>query len=262
MAVEIFHYGSLPQEALTPAMKFLLTKWNTLSTMKRLTLQAITETGSFNIVDNSAHLLAVGDDFFYIHVGRNIQAAIGKNFTGLMLSIINDTVAPDLVGAYQQVTAQEKPMFMRFTSSFAQNALVWERLVLPIPVSGLGMILVCYSEVLSHQQEVFEYLFKTARNLWIIVYPIFNSSELDDGWVLLMNDAARAAFSYNGPIANLRLRELSLFQFGELWGKLREGYVRADPRAIVCFDQLEMELIKMNRLLAFRFDRNSPLIAN
>lgn len=242
-------------------MRFLLTKWDTLSAMKRLTLQAVTETGGFNIVDNSSYMLRAGEDFFFMHVGRNIQAAIGKNFTGLMLSIINDTVARDLIDAYHQAIAQEKPMFMRFTSSFAQNALVWERLVLPIPVRGLGTILVCYSEVLSHQQEVFEYLFKTARNLWIVAYPIFNGGELDDGWVLLMNEAARAAFSYDRPIANLRLRELSLFQFGELWGKLREGYAHADPRATVRFDQLEMEMIKIKRLLAFRFDRNTPLLA-
>jgi hypothetical protein len=42
MAVEIFHLESIPQDALTPAMKFLLTKWNTLSVMNKLTLQAIT----------------------------------------------------------------------------------------------------------------------------------------------------------------------------------------------------------------------------
>ena len=262
MAVEIFHYDSLPQDALTPGMKFLLTKWNALSAINKLTLQAITENASFNIADNSAYMIAAGGDFFFMHVGRDIQSAIGQDFTGRMLSTINDTVAQDLIDAYQQATAQAKPIFMRFTSSFAQNALVWERLVLPVPVSELGTILVCYSEVLSHQQEVFEYLFRSARNLWIISYPIFNAGELDDGWVLLMNEAARAAFSYNRPIANLRLRELSLFQFGELWGRLREGLARANPRATVRFDQLEMELIKMNRLVAFRFDRNITLIAN
>jgi hypothetical protein len=111
---------------------------------------------------------------------------------------------------------------MRFTSSIAQNALVWQRLVLPIPVPRLGTILVCYSEVLSHHHTVFEFLFKTARHPGLVTYPIFNNArELDDGWVLLMNDAARAAFSYDRPIGNLRLRELPLFQFGRVWAKLR-----------------------------------------
>jgi hypothetical protein len=151
----------------------------------------------------------------------------------------------------------EKPAFVRFTSDFAQNALVWERLVLPVAVNGLGTMLVCYSEVLSHHQEVFEHLFHNARNPWIVTYPIFCGGSLDDGWVLLMNDAARAAFSYDRPIKNLRLRDFALFQFGELWERLRDSYQRANPRATVGFDELDLELFKVNRLLAYRFDRST-----
>jgi hypothetical protein len=128
--------------------------------------------------------------------------------------------------------------------------------VLPVPIPHLGMILVCYSEVLSHQQEVYAYLFKQARRPWIVTYPIFNGEhELDDGWVLLMNDAARAAFSPDQPVRNLRLRDLSLFQFGPLWTALRERYALAEPRATVIFDQLELELLKLNHLVAYRFDK-------
>ena len=156
MAVEVFHFDSIPQDALTPAMKFLLTKWSSLAVMNKLTLQAITESASFNVRDNSAYMIPAGDDFFYMHMGSNVRTA---------------------------------------TSSFAENALVWQRLVLPVPIPHLGMILVCYSEVLSHQQEVYAYLFKQARRPWIVTYPIFNGErELDDGWILLMNNAARTAF--------------------------------------------------------------------
>ena len=257
MAVEIFHYDSIPQDALTPAMKFLLTKWNTLSVMNKLTLQAITENASYPIVENSAYMIPSGDDFFFMHMGKSVTAAVGRDFTGRMLSTVNDTIARGLIDAYQQAVTQQKPAFLRFTTDIAQNALVWERLVLPVPVDGMGTILVCYSEVLSHQQEVFEYLFQNARNPWIVVYPIFSEGLLDDGWVLMMNAAARAAFPFESPARNLRLRELSLFQFGELWERLRESYARANPRATVPFEQLDLDLIKVNRLLAFRFDRHS-----
>jgi len=57
--------------------------------------------------------------------------------------------------------------------------------------------------------------------------------------------------------ARLRLREFALFQFGELWERLRESYGRANPRASVGFEQLDLELFKVNKLLAYRFDRNS-----
>jgi len=256
MAVEIFHLESIPQDALPPAMKFLLTKWNTLSVMNKLTLQAITESTSFNVRDNSSYMIPAGDDFFHIHMGDNVRAAIGQDFTGRLLSSVDDTVARDLVDAYQQAVAQEKPIFMRFTSSFSESALVWERLVLPVPIAHVGMILVCYSEVLSHQQEVYAYLFEHARRPWIVTYPIFDAERrLDDGWILLMNDAARAAFSPDRPVRNLRLRDLSLFQFGPLWPALRDRYALADPRATVTFDRLELELLKLNHLVAYRFDK-------
>jgi hypothetical protein len=253
MAVEIFHYDVIPQESLPPAMAFLLTKWNSLSVMNKLALQAITESTSVNVVDNSAYMVPAGDDFFFTHMGKNVSAAIGVDHTGKLLSTVGTTIGGDLLDAYRQVAAQEKPAFLRFTSSYAQNALVWERLVLPIPVRGLGPVLVCYSEVKSHQQGVYEFLFNKARYPWVVTYPIFNAArELDDGWVLLMNDSARAAFSYHQPIGNLRLRELSLFQFGRLWEGLRECYAAAGPRLSVAFDQLEIEMVKVNNLLAYR----------
>jgi hypothetical protein len=175
----------------------------------------------------------------------------------MLMSATNPNIASDLRDAYHQAVSQTKPVFLRFTSDVAENALVWERLVLPVSVDGLGTLLVCYSEVLSHHQDVFEFLFHKARNPLIITYPIFSSGVLDDGWVLLMNDAARAAFSYEQPIKNLRLRDFALFQFGELWERLRESYGRADPRALVGFDQVDLELIRVNQLLAYRFDRNT-----
>src|SRR6267142_6297292 len=102
MAVEIFHLESIPQDVRAPAMKFLLTKWNTLSVMSKLTLPAITESASFNVRDNSSYMIPAGDDFFYMHMGDNVRAAIGQSFTGRLLSSLDDTVARDLIDAYQQ----------------------------------------------------------------------------------------------------------------------------------------------------------------
>jgi hypothetical protein len=255
MAVEIFDYDSIPQDALGPGMQFLLTKWNALSEMNKLTLQALAENSSFNVVDNSAYMLTAGDDdFFYMHMGANVRDAVGRDRTGQMLSALPNAITRDLLVAYRQTVEQGKPLFLRFTSPHAQNALVWERLVLPVPVARLGTILLCYSEVMSHHHDVFEYLFRNARHPSIITYPIFDSAqELDDGWVLLMNDAARAAFSYRQPIGNLRLRELPLFQFGQLWAQLRTRYACANPHATVSLDRVELDLIKVKRLLALRF---------
>lgn len=254
MAVEIFHHDSIPQESLSPSMQFLLTKWTSLSAIKKLSLQAMVENSSFNVADNAMYMLTAGDDFLYMHMGSNVRAGIGEDRTGRLLSTIGTAITRDLRDAYRQAAEQGKPIFLRFTSPAAQNALVWERVVLPIPVEPLGALLVCYSEVLSHHQDVFEYLFMNARHPSLVTYPIFNpAQELDDGWVLLMNNAARAAFSYDRPIGNLRLRELPLFQFGELWTQLRARYASASPHATVTLDRVELDLIKVKRLLAYRF---------
>jgi hypothetical protein len=261
MAVEVLHHDCIAQDSLSPTMTFLLTKWNSLAAMGKLTLQALTESQSFNVADNCAYMIPAGADFFFMHVGKNVQAAIGQDFTGRMLSSLNDTVANDLADAYRQAAEEGKPMFMRFTSSIAQNALVWERLVLPVPLAGLGTILVCYSEVLSHQQDVYAHLFRHARYPWIVTWPIFTAArELDDGWVLMMNDAARAAFGHERPIANLRLRELPLFQFGELWTRLRERHAVAAPRVTVAFERLEIELVRIGRLLAYRLTTDAGML--
>jgi hypothetical protein len=40
-----------------------------------------------------------------------------------------------------------------------------------------------------------------------------------------------------------------------LWTALRERYALANPRATVTFDQLDLELLKLHHLVAYRFDK-------
>lgn len=254
MAIEIFQEASIPQGSLTPAMKFLLTKWTTLSAMNKLTLQALTDSPTYDIPAYGTYMVSAGDDFFYMHIGEKVRAAIGQDFTGRMLSSLDDPVVPDLTDAYRQAVEQQVPLFLRFTSAVTHDALLWERLVLPVPTPPLGTILVCFSEVLGRQQDVYEHLFRKARYPYIIVYPIFNAEgAFDDGWILLMNEAAEQAFNIREPIRNLRLRELPLFQFGQVWALLRKHFPLAQPRVSMTFDRLEIDLIKVDHLLAIRF---------
>src|SRR5262245_3150519 len=113
MAAEVLHYDCIPLDALPPALKFLLTKWNTLSVMNKLTLPAIADGSSVNVFDNSAYMVPAGDDFYFVHVGKNVQAAVGLDHTGEGRATINTVIGRDLLDAYQQAAAQEKPMFMR-----------------------------------------------------------------------------------------------------------------------------------------------------
>ena len=40
-----------------------------------------------------------------------------------------------------------------------------------------------------------------------------------------------------------------------MWTALRDRYEHANPRASATFDQLELELVKLNHLVAYRFDK-------
>ena len=71
------------------------------------------------------------------------------------------------------------------------------------------MLLVCYSELISHQSEVCEHLFQTSRDAMLVASPIANEmGEVTDGWVVMMNDAARDFLDFRDSIGNLRLRHL------------------------------------------------------
>ena len=85
------------------------------------------------------------------------------------------------------------------------NVLLWERIILPVPVGPNGAILVCYSEVMSHQAEIYEYVFMHSPIPMLTIYPIFApDGALDDGWIVLINQLAgtiRAPTPLRMPIA-------------------------------------------------------------
>ena len=110
---------------------------------------------------------------------------------------------------------------MRFTGTRSQGGQLWQRLVLPIRIADGAVILVVYSELISHQTEVYDHLFRTAPDAMIIACPIVNDvGHATDGWVVMMNDNARVLLNFNGSIGNLRLNQLPQFAGVDLWARL------------------------------------------
>ena len=262
MAIEL-HYGAAIQTASSSqVIKFLNSKWSTLHAAGKLNVQLLTE-GSYDIPSRSIYMITMGDDFLYMHVGAKLREIIKQDFTGRLLSsLVDDPVARDLHEAYAAAVQYAAPMYARFTSPLTENVLLWERMILPVPAGKTGTILVCYSEIISHQLEVYEYVFRNSPVPMMVVYPIFTPEHvIDDGWIVLINDMARNVFGVHEPVGNRRLRELKAFQRPELWSELAGRYPTADPEALlnipVVDDQRDSILVRLNHLSILRFPPRS-----
>jgi hypothetical protein len=212
MAIEVFQGASIPRELSSGTMEFLWAKWKALSATNSLSLQRLTEESSHELRANSTYVLSTGEDFVYMYVGDAIQAAAGFNPTGQLLSASDRVIARDLLAVYRQSAKTLAPSFARFTG-VANGGQIWQGLVLPIRLAPGTVLLVCYSELVSHQIEVCEYLFRTSRDPLIVASPIANElGDVNDGWVVLMNDAARDLLNFRAGISNLRLKHLAALQ--------------------------------------------------
>lgn len=233
MAIEL-HYGPAIQTATSsPAIKLLVSKWTALNAAGKLSVQHLTE-GSYDVPSKSIYMVTMGDDFLYMHVGAKVRETLGHDFTGRLLSSIGDQVSRDLHEVYAATVKCGAPMHVRFTSPMSENALLWERIILPLRAGPNGTILVCYSEVASHQREVYEYVFLNSPVPMVTTYPIFTpDGMIDDGWIVLINEVAREMFDMQEPVSNRRLRELKAFQRSDFWADLAAHYPRSDPPGAV-----------------------------
>ncbi len=257
MAMEV-HYGAAIQAVTSsPAIKYLISKWNTLHASGRMTVQLLTE-GNYDIPAKSTYMVTVGDDFLFMHVGSRIRDTVQQDFTGRLLSSLNDQVARDLHDAYGATVKYGAPMYLRFTSPLTEDVLLWERVILPVPAGQNATMLVCYSEVMSHQIEVYEYVFRNSPVPMMVVYPIFTPQKvIDDGWIVLLNETGRAIFDIHDRVGNRRLRELKAFQCAELWTELAQGFSNQEPESRIQAPVLGADyttlLVRLKHLMLLRF---------
>lgn len=253
MAIEVFQGGSIPRELSSGAMEFLWAKWKALSATGGLSLQRLMEESSHRLQANSTYMTQAGDDdFVFMYVGQAVQAAAGFNPTGQLLSSSETAVARDLLAVYRQVAKTLAPSFVRFSGP-RNGQQIWQGLVLPIKLAANSVMLVCYSELISHHAEVCEHLFQVSREAMLIASPISNElGEINDGWVVMVNDAARKLLNFNDSIGNLRLRHLECFESLELRFK---PHPPVPPGTVICVtscDDFEVEVIRFDHVFALR----------
>lgn len=258
MAIELSHGAAIQSTTSSSAIKFLTSKWGALNAAGKLNIQLLTE-GSYDVPSRSLYMVTVGDDFLYMHVGAKVREALGNDFTGRLLSSIGDQVSRDLHEAYAATVRFGAPIYVRFTSPLTNNVLLWERVILPLPAGPNGTMLVCYSEVMSHQSEVYEYVFMHSPIPMLTIYPIFApDGALDDGWIVLINNVAREVFGVQDAVNNRRLRELKAFQRPDFWAEIAALHPQSDPPGTVSDlspigDKYCTLLVRLKHLVLLRF---------
>jgi hypothetical protein len=259
MAIEVFQGGSIPRELSSGAMEFLWAKWKTLNATNGMSLQRLTEESAHPLRANSTYMLSAGDDFVYMYVGDAIQAIIRFNPTGRLLSTSESPVARDLLGVYRQAARTLMPSFVRFSSA-RNTRQIWQGLVLPVKLAPGTVLLVCYTELISHQSEVCEHLFQTSREAMLIASPIANEmGEVTDGWVVMMNDAARDLLDFRDSTGNLRLKQLQRLQGLELRFKLHPPAPNGTVTRLAGAQDIEAEIVRFANVFALRLDGRRAL---
>jgi hypothetical protein len=252
MAIEVFQGGSIPRELASGAMEFLWAKWRALNATGSLSLQRLTEESSHELRSNSTYMLSAGDDFVFMYVGEAIQAAAGTNRTGQLASKSDNPIARDLLAAYRQAARTLAPSFVRFSGA-RNGRRIWQGLILPIKLAPGTVLLVCYSELVSHHSEVCEHLFQTSHDAMLIASPIANEAgDVTDGWIVMMNDAARDLLGFRDSIGNLRLRHLPGLGELDMRFKLHPPVANGSVMRASCGAGYDVEIIRFAHVFALR----------
>lgn len=252
MALEVIFGASIPRELTTPTMEFLWAKWKTLKSTNHLTLQRLTEESRHSLRPNLAYLMSSGDDFLFLYVGEAVRAGHGDAESGQSVTDNTGTRAADFMQVYRQVVSTMTPAFVRFTGESLAPGQLWGRIILPIQLPQNTVMLVCYSEIFSHQIEVYEQLFRTAPDAMLTACPISNDAgHAVDGWVTMMNDRACELLGHSGNLSNLRLSDIPQFKNIDLWGRLYAPRPGGGPQ-ILKTDDFDLEVLRFPRAFGLR----------
>lgn len=250
MAIEVFHGSTIPREQATAGLEYLWAKWRTLQATGALTLHRLIDEAVPSVQANCAYLTPNGDDFAYIYIGSALQDAIFRGPTSTLLAASDSPIVRDLAEIYRRVIRDMAPAFSRFTSTSTPSGTMWHNAVLPVRVSDSSVIVVSYFELVNHQLEIYEHLFRTAPDAIAVASPITNDAgHVIDGWVLMMNDRARDLLNFRCPIANLRLSALPQFNGIDLWGRI---YAPRAAGTLVTAPDFDIEILRFPHVFGLR----------
>ncbi len=252
MAIEVFNGASIPRDLLTADIEYLWIKWRTLNATDSLTVQRLIEESDRPLQDHCTYVMPTGDDFVYLYIGKALQNAAKRDSTGTLVSRLDHIMAKDFAEIYRRVLRDMAPAFIRFTGPRSPSGTLWHQIIMPLRISSDTVMLVCYAELVSHQLEIYEHLFRTASDAFIISSPISNDAgHVTDGWVLMMNDRARGMLAFRGLLANLRLSALPQFHGIDLWGRIYAPRPTVTTTSLAAKD-FDLEILRFPHVFGLR----------
>ena len=108
-----------------------------------------------------------------------------------------------------------------------------------------------YSELINHQMEVYEHLFRTASDAMVVACPITNDAgHTIDGWIVMMNERARHLLNFEGSIGNLRLTELPQFANIDLWDRLHAP--KSSATSAITTADFDLDIMRFSHVFGLR----------
>ena len=108
-----------------------------------------------------------------------------------------------------------------------------------------------YSELINHQMEVYEHLFRTAPDAMLVACPITNDAgHTIDGWIVMMNVRARNLLNFDGSIGNLRLTQLPQFAAIDLWDRLHAPKSSSAP--VITTADFDLDIMRFSHVFGLR----------
>lgn len=262
MAIEVFHGSTLVRELTSSATEYLWAKWQTLNSIRSLSLQRLTEESDTVTRDDLAFLIPAGtDDFVFMYVGKNIQTGFRRDPTGSRLVQSGHPVAKAAGEVFRQVSDTMTPAFFRFPGRRVHNGLMWQGLVLPLQLDSMVM-LACHLEQTRPSSDVYEQLFHGSPDAVIVARPVnADAGNVVDGRIVAMNKAARVVLGFHGEIGHLRLSQLPKLKSLQLGFKLPTQPAERSALQIFRSDDFDIEVIRFPDVFAVRLHMHRPVIA-
>lgn len=161
--------------------------------------------------DHLMILMPSGDDYIYIHYGRDIARQSGFNMTGERVSSLPRHIASFFSGVYDRVRQEGRPLYTIHRSVKSLRVSMWERLIMPVKTSKGDDVLIVYNAALHIRDELLGAILDSSPDGIMAFQPMHDDNDqLVDAMVMTAN--RRAAEITGVPLAQLiDKRMLELF---------------------------------------------------
>lgn len=187
------HTEGIAERARTPEIRGLLRRFQSCATGDGYARFEDFNLAQLEEYSNCLMLLTPdgGDDYLYLHFGREIASGAGLDMTGRRVSDLPEAVHHFTRDSYDRVIRENLPLYSVHRSSSAMHVSLWERLVLPVrSVSGQRFVLV-FTKAFQFREELLAAILDSSENGIIALEAVRGEDgAIDDAMIVTANRRA------------------------------------------------------------------------